>query len=87
MSMSLVEALSQVPLEVGRTYRCKIEEMEVVVDVRKFVSEEAPSIPESDIMLEAWLELPAPAGGVIVQSEWGPPDLPDIPEIPQDEEP
>jgi hypothetical protein len=40
-------------------------------------------IPESDVRLDAWTELPAPSAGVVLALQPGPADLPDIPDIPQ----
>jgi len=39
-------------------------------------------IPDSDIRLDAWTELPATPGGFVVRSHWGPPDPPDLPDVP-----
>ena len=61
MSMTLVEALQQVNLESGRTYRCQVNDRWVEVRV---LDEPPPApsmdIPESDIMLDAWTDLPRP---------------------------
>ena len=89
MSITLAEALGQVDLEPGRTYRCRVKGR--TIEVR--VVEEIPSalmpapLDESDIMLDAWVELPPPTGGVIVRATAGKLPPPDIPPIPQDEEP
>jgi hypothetical protein len=54
------------------------------------ISPVMPPIPldESDIMLDAWVELPAPSGGIVIRArpaELPPPDLPDIPQDWEDE--
>ena len=85
MATTIAEALHDVELETGRTYRCRVKEFWVELRVLGPVAEPRPSmIPESDIRLDAWTELPEPAGGFIVPTRWGPPDLPDIPDMPQD---
>jgi hypothetical protein len=85
MSIPLAEALRQVELEAGRTYRCRVHEL--LVEVRVLDREpEAPGLPESDVMLDAWVELPQPPGGKVLVSRPGVPDLPDVPDIPRDEE-
>ena len=83
MATSLAEALHDVELESGRTYRCKVKELWVELRVLGALAEPATTrIPESDVRLDAWVELPAPPGGVVVSPQLGPPDLPDIPNIP-----
>jgi len=81
MSVSLEEALKQVHLEIGKTYTCEVNGKIVEMRVR-----EAPPLPEADIMLDAWVELPEPGPGVVGYSQLGEPDWPDVPEIPTDEE-
>ena len=84
MSITLTEALRQVDLEPGRTYRCRVNGR--TIEVR--VVEEIPSalmpapLDESDIMLDAWVELPSPPPVRTVQARLVPTLLPDIPEIP-----
>ena len=90
MSLSLVEALSQVDLEPGRTYRCRVKDRMVELRVREALPPELLPAPlkESDIMimLDPWVELPQPAGGKLVRGKPGKLPLPDVPEIPKDEE-
>lgn len=72
MSTALADALQNVDLEVGRTYRCEVQGY--LVELRVFdraAKPEAPPVPESDIMLDAWTELPSPTGGVRVQARPG----------------
>jgi hypothetical protein len=85
MSMSLVEALQQVNLEVGKTYRCEVREH--LVEVRVLERQAEPGgIPESDIMLDAWVVLPRPAAIASGESTLGKPRPPTIPDIPAEEE-
>jgi hypothetical protein len=85
MATTLTEALNNVELEAGRTYRCRVKDFWVELRVLGPATElPATSIPESDIRLDAWTELPEPSGGFAVPLRWGPPDPPDIPDIPQD---
>lgn len=87
MSTTLADALQSVDLEVGRTYRCEVRGY--VVELRVFeqrAKPTAPSVPEADVMLDAWTELPSPTGGVRVKARPGKLPPPDAPEIPGDEE-
>jgi len=85
MTLSLAEALENVALERGRTYRCQVKGHWIELRVLDRVAEgPCSALAESDIMLDAWTELPAPAGGVHRQSRLGHPELPDVPEIPSD---
>src|SRR5690348_4847448 len=85
MATSLAEALNDVELETGRTYRCRVKEFWVELRVLDPATEpEAPMILESEVPMDPWTELPEPAGGFVVSGHWGPPDPPDIPDIPQD---
>jgi hypothetical protein len=88
MSLSLIEALSQVDLEPGQTYRCRVKGRIVELHVREAIPPELLPAPlvESDIMLDAWVELPQPTGGRRVRGKPGKLPLPDAPEIPTDEE-
>jgi hypothetical protein len=84
MSIPLAEALAQVELEPGRVYRCVVKGLTVDVHVLQPIPPEFLPAPlvESDILLEPWVELPAPEGGVRVlckRGELPPPDVPDIP--------
>jgi hypothetical protein len=84
MSVSLIEALGQVDLEAGRTYRCQVKGRIVEVRVLDDIPPELMPAPlvESDIMLEPWVELPLLEPTFRVQAKLGelpPPDVPDIP--------
>jgi hypothetical protein len=96
MNHALVDALQQLNLEPG-TYRCELPEHEIVVQVRPRNTRESSRIPtgqsdegiadpvmidESCIMLNPWVELPGPSGGIILEARLGKPELPDVPEIP-----
>ena len=82
MTVPLAEALQQVELEPGRTYRCQVRGHWVELRVLGPNAEpEAPAIPEADIMLDPWIELPPPKGGMRVRTRLGklpPPDPPRI---------
>jgi hypothetical protein len=85
--MTLSEALAQVDLEPGRTYSCIVNGKNVTVSVvPASTNEPSARYDESDVMIDAWCELPSqgkPIPNVVVK--WG--KLPiDIPEIPADEE-
>ena len=82
----LVEALRQVELPPGRTYRCRVDDRLIELRVESIPPELAPTpLVEEDIRLEPWVELPEPAGGIVGVSQLGKPDWPDIPEIPQED--
>ena len=85
MSISLAEALQQVPLEAGKTYRCQTREHVIEVRVLKRAAE-ASALPEADIMLEAWVELPHPPSVGLSRSTLGQPRPPMMPDIPTEEE-
>lgn len=85
MSLPLAEALGQVDLEAGRVYRCHVKGQ--LVELRVLGPGENPPVSvydESDVMLDPWVELPAPAPMFTVIGERGPTPLPDVPEIPDD---
>jgi hypothetical protein len=83
MGTSLAEALHDVELESGRTYRCQVKELWIELRVLGPVEGHGVTlIPESDVQLDAWTELPASPGGSIVSTHLGPPDVPDVPDIP-----
>lgn len=88
MSLSLLEALCQVDLEPGRTYRCRIKGRMIELRVHEVIPSEFLPAPleDSDIMLDAWVELPQPSGGKRVRGKPGKLPLPDVPEIPSDED-
>jgi hypothetical protein len=86
MSMSLAEALSQVDLETGKTYRCNIKGYVVLVKVLDPLGPTRPvEIDESDLMLEAWTDFP-PLEPTF-SAPLTPGTLPlDVPDIPRDED-
>jgi hypothetical protein len=89
MSIPLADALAQVDLEPGRTYRCQVKGRLVEVKMLDTPSALLPDpLVESDIMLDPWVELPGPEAsrGVVVSSRIGEPDLPDPPDIPREGE-
>jgi len=89
MGIPLAEALAQVELEVGRTYRCEVKGRVVELRVLPIPPELRPApLVEDDIMLDPWVELPGPesSAGNVVLSRLDKPDPPDIPDIPQEEE-
>jgi hypothetical protein len=85
--MTLAEALAQVDLEAGRTYECHVKGNRIIVQVSPGrITQPAARYDESDVMLDAWCDLP-PQGTRheavnVVRGK-----LPiDIPYIPQDDE-
>lgn len=85
--MTLAEALAQVDLEAGRTYGCVVNGNRVTIRVAS-LEESLPAAvyDESDVMLDAWCELP-PQGEEVPAANVRFGELPlDLPEIPQDEE-
>jgi hypothetical protein len=88
MSVPLAEALEQVDLEAGRTYRCRVKGRVVLVRVLDVMPPEMfPAAPtENDVMLDPWVELPMPVGGIRLRSRPGSLPPPDVPEIPTDED-
>jgi hypothetical protein len=87
MSIPLAEALRDVKLEPGQTYSCQVNGHWVELRVLPSLpATDGSSIPESDIMLDAWVELPEPRGGTLTTSRLGEPDWPDAPVIVPDED-
>lgn len=95
MDTELIEALRQAKLNPG-TYHCRVNGHNVVIQVVPATAEPQPispkrsppllpdpvTIDESCIMLDPWIELPQPSGGIILKARLGEPEPPDIPEIP-----
>jgi hypothetical protein len=80
--MTLTEALEQVDLEPGKNYRCRVGELWVELRVRSAIPEPASPFNTSDVMLDAWKELPEPEPeGILIagESDSEPPDIPLIP--------
>jgi hypothetical protein len=87
VSVSIVEALGQVDLEVGRVYRYEVKSRWVELCVLDPSEVQPVSVyDESDVMLDPWVELPQPTPLYSVVGEFGPRPLPDPPEIPVDED-
>jgi hypothetical protein len=86
MNLSLAEALEK--MEPGKTYRCRFKG--ALIELRMVGAIPPDYLPaplvESDIMLDAWVELPYPTFGTRVHCKPGKLPLPDVPEIPMDEE-
>lgn len=85
MSVSLAEALRDFEFEPGRTYRGEVRGHNVELRVLRPHNNGENSqsaIPESDVMLEPWRELPEPACRATGLSRLGPSLVPDIPAIP-----
>ncbi|MBW3597990.1 MAG: hypothetical protein KY475_12025 [Planctomycetes bacterium] len=86
MSMSLSHALQQVSLEPGRVYQCQVGNLEVEVRVRNPAANDLPApIQPTDVMLDAWTDLPTPPVLTRTNTSAGEPLLPDPPIIPPDE--
>ena len=89
MSVSLTEALRDVDLQPGQTYRCEVRRhnVELRVLARQANRDDCESeIPATDVMLEPWLELPELACRATGVSRLTPSLPPDIPAIPHDGE-
>jgi hypothetical protein len=84
--MTLAEALAQVQLEPGQTYACSVNGKQVTVRVAPKDAPLAVSrYNESDVMLDAWCDLPSQGTPTRVLKVT-PGTLPiDIPYIPQDD--
>lgn len=85
--MTLAEALEQVELEAGRTYRCRVNDKSVTVSVSTVEDAFlADPIREEDIvvMRDPPFELAEPKPYAIVKARPGGNFMPDIPEIPPD---
>lgn len=85
MSIALADALKDVQLEVGRTYRCEVRGLKIEVQV--FAKPQiATGLSPDDVMLDLWCELPRPKAFQTV-SVRRVDRLPfDIPEIPVDDD-
>lgn len=82
MSVALDEALRDVELESGRTYRCRVGSF--YVELR--VLSDVPLDLTADIMLEPWVDLPHPYPSKPANAKPGTLPPPDVPEIPGGEE-
>jgi hypothetical protein len=64
MSISLVDALEDVELEAGQTYRCEVRGHQVELHVLAAPTvnrrNDSTALSDDDVMLDAWCELPRP---------------------------
>ena len=83
MSTSLIEALEQVDLRPGNTYRCRVKGRWVEVRVLDSAPAKlAKPFSETDVLHEPWVELPAPISTIRCPAKpngYLPFDLPSIP--------
>ena len=86
IAMTLAEALAQVDLEPGRTYDCVVNGQRVVVRVAPGIVTEPSAFDDSDVMLDAWCDLPTQGKRIPVNVVPGKVTTPDIPYIPGDDE-
>jgi len=85
MSISLADALRQVDLRGGEVYQCQVGRFRVEVRVDESVPQCIPTpLETSDVMLDPWVDFPAPPSRVVIQATPGPPVLPDSPDLPTD---
>jgi hypothetical protein len=85
MGISLADALRQVDLRGGQIYQCQVGRFRVEVRVDEVVPQMLPApLESSDVMLDAWTDLPAPQSKVVRHAAPGPPVLPDVPDFPTD---
>jgi hypothetical protein len=85
MSVSLAEALRDVDLRPGHTYRCQIRGHNVelrVLGAPENIADSESAISAADAMLEPWIELPEPVARARGVSRLGQAMLPDPPAIP-----
>jgi hypothetical protein len=81
----LADALRQVDLKGGHVYQCQVGGFRVEVRVDEPGSKVLPTpFNASDVMLDAWLDLPTPKSEVVRRATPGPPVVPDIPDLPTD---
>ena len=86
MSISLVDALEDVELEAGQTYRCEVRGQQIdlhVLTAPPAEHRDESTLCERDVMLDAWCELPRPPVIRRVAAkrvEQLPFDIPQIPE-------
>ena len=82
MSIALDQALKDVELESGRTYRCRVGD----VDVELRVLPAGPLDLTADAMLDPWVEFPHPEPATLIRVEPGLLQMPDFPLIPVGDE-
>ncbi len=78
MSVPLGDALQNVELKIGRTYRCEVNGRWVELRVLA----ERPHRAEP--MFDPWVEFPLPSSQFRIRAKAGRLPLPDIPEMPTD---
>jgi hypothetical protein len=82
MTISLADVLQQFPFEAGRTYHCEFGGLQVEVRVEQKLPVVLPApVNGSDVMLDPWIDLPAPSTTSILQASAGLALLPDAPLI------
>ena len=82
--MTLAEALQNVRLETGRTYRCRVRGH--LVELRVLEPQpELAAADEPDVMLDAWVALPHPQSVGFGESKLGNLQPPSPPEIPPED--
>jgi hypothetical protein len=87
MTIALADALSQLELEPGRTYRCQVKGRWVELRVLEGNPPElAKPYSMTDVMLDPWVELPGPTATTIVRARVGIPLPFDVPYISDDAE-
>lgn len=84
--MTLTEALEQVELEPGKSYRCRVKKLWVELRVCPASSELAARFDESDVMLDPWNEFPEPEPRGTLAARRSDPEPPDVPTIPSCED-
>ena len=86
---ALAEAIAQLKLEPGQTYRATVDGYEV--EVRRLDKAPRPEPAEEPsqfadmVMLEPWFEIPPPPNAITVTAYPGKLPLPDPPVIPPDD--
>lgn len=85
MGISLADALRQVDLQGGHVYQCQVGRFRVEVRVDEAVPQVLPApLKASDVMLDAWIDLPTPKSEAVRRAAPGPPLIPDLPDLPTD---
>jgi hypothetical protein len=82
MSVALHDALQDVDLQVGQTYRVQVKDRWVELRVW---ADQPPSTTTREPMLDPWVEFPPPTPQFRLRAKSGPLALPDSPHIPADD--
>ena len=82
MSVSLHDALQDVDLQVGETYRVEVRGRWVELRV---LGDRAPLQAAEGPMLDPWVEFPPPTPQFRLRAKTGPLALPDPPHLPADD--